>query len=356
MKILFIGQCEYGSTSRMRYEVIQNYANSAIQLLNLTPIIQSTWKPFRSIGWRFKFGPLIYIINKVIKQNIDFNEIYDLIWIENGVFIKVSTLNELRTITRKLVHFTPDPAFLFHWSRHFKNGLKIYDFCITTKTFELDLYLEYGCKKIIYCTQGFDENIHKPVVSFENKSYDVCFVGHHELERERILNQLLHDGFTVALAGINWNRFVKRNKNYKNLFFFGNHVAGEKYALLISQSKFGLGLLSKWIPEMHTTRTMEIPACGTVLVTEKNLETSSMFNDNDVVFYDDIAEIPRIIDKMLGNEDKVRLTSENGCLAINNGGFSHKRIVCKLLDEIFDDSVVLQMSSVLFIQITLMLC
>ena len=37
------------------------------------------------------------------------------------------------------------------------------------------------------------------------------------------------------------------------------------------------GLLAKWVPELHTTRTFEIPACGTALVTERNSETALVF-------------------------------------------------------------------------------
>ena len=335
MNILFIGQSSYGSTSLMRYEQIQQYFNCSIELINISPIIQTTWKPLRSIGWRFQFGPLIKRINLAVLKGYNRNIHYDLIWIEKGVFIKETTIKQLKKVTDKLVHFTPDPAFLYHKSNHFNKGLKYYDFCVTTKNFEIEIYRNKGAKNVIYCTQGYDENIHKPMVPFENKIYDLCFIGHYESEREAILTELLKEGYTIALAGIKWNNFVKEKSNQRNLHYFGEHIAGEEYALLIGKSKLGLGLLSKWIPEKHTTRTMEIPACGTLLVTEKNEETSDFFQDEDVVFFKETKDIQIQIAKAFENQTIIKMKSENGNLAISNGNFSHRKIVFNILDKIF---------------------
>jgi spore maturation protein CgeB len=334
MNILFIGQCEYGSTSRMRFEIIELYYKTNVKLINISPIIKSMWKPFRSIGWRFQIGPLIHSINKTIKDEINNEVVYDLVWVEKGVFIKESTLFEIRKLTKKLVHFTPDPAFFYHQSRHFNNGIKHYDFCITTKKFELQNYFDNGTKNVIYCTQGFDENIHKPMVKFDDKIYDICFIGHHELERELILSSLLNEGYSIALAGIKWTKFVKRNSKNKKLYYFGSHVAGEGYSLLISQSKVGLGLLSKWIPEKHTTRTFEIPACGTLLVSEKNDETVGFFNDNEVLFYEKRESIPNQIAQILKNISDLKIKTIKGREAVVNGNFSHNKIMMSILEKI----------------------
>jgi spore maturation protein CgeB len=333
MNILFIGHCEYGSTSRMRYEMIQQYFSNPIDLINITPIIESTKQPFKSIGWRFRCGPLIKSINNFIRINYNRSILYDMIWVEKGVFIKEATLLELKRNAKKLVHFTPDPAFFYHRSRHFNNCLKYYDFCVTTKKFELKQYSIHGAKRVLLCTQGFDMNIHKPMVAFENKIYDICFIGHYELEREQILFQLINEGYSVALAGIKWDKFVKKNSHVSNLHYFGNHIAGKDYALLISQSKLGLGLISKWIPEKHTTRTFEIPACGTLLVTERNEETVDFFQDDQVIFFDDIKDISSKI-AMVFNSQVVKQISDKGRNAVLLGGYSHEIIVKNILDEI----------------------
>jgi spore maturation protein CgeB len=81
---------------------------------------------------------------------------------------------------------------------------------------------------------------------------------------------------------------------------------------------------------------MDIPACGTVLITEKNEETSKFFKDNDVVFHKQLADIPEAISIFFKDTSIAKLKSENGYKAITNGAFSHKKIMFNLLDEIFD--------------------
>ena len=170
MKCLYIGQCEEGSTSNMRFVILRELLNCEIELINLTPIIINSPKILRSLGWRYKIGPMMTDINTQITRAIHYD--YDMIWIDKGVFINPKILKIIRNRTKKLIHFTPDPAFFYHKSRYFRSSLPQYDFCITTKSFELDEYIRYGCQNLIYCTQGYDEIIHQPQNTFEEKEFE----------------------------------------------------------------------------------------------------------------------------------------------------------------------------------------
>jgi spore maturation protein CgeB len=327
MKLLYIGQCDWGSTSRMRYEKVQLYFNTAVDLINLTPIIEKTPKILRSLGWRLKIGPLIKNINNAIITEVRNNN-YDIIWVDKGVFILPFCAGILRNKTKFFIHSTPDPAFLYHGSRLFEKSLKFYDICVTTKSFETEIYRAKGVKNCYYLTQGFDKTIHFPRVEFETKKYDICFIGHREKNREELIQLLLDNDIEVVLAGIKWENFVKKNKQ-KKLKYFGNHVSGHDYARLISDSKLGLGLLSKWIPEKHTTRTFEIPACGTCLVTEKNDEIDSFFSDIECIKFINHKDCVQKINSILKQLDLLK--------AITNLGF--ERVVQDRRDyesQIFD--------------------
>jgi spore maturation protein CgeB len=335
-KALFIGQCDYGSTSLMRFNELRKQLAIDLKLINITPIINNTHRFYRSLGWRFKLGPMIVNINRLIEfETIGFNGVYDFVWIEKGVFIKPAILQKIRTKTRLLIHYTPDPAFLYHHSRLFKNSLKLYDTCITTKSFEVELYKSFGCRNVIYSTQGFDKDIHRPRNIFELKIYDVCFIGHFEKERAQIIQGILDKGFSVVLAGINWERFVKANKSRPNLYYAGREVFGDGYANLISLSKVGLGLLSNWIPEKHTTRTFEIPACGTALLTEYNVETSNFFNSDEVIFFNEITDIPEKIANIINESDNLKDITNRGNEKVLSGGYSYAELMARLIHEIF---------------------
>jgi spore maturation protein CgeB len=224
--------------------------------------------------------------------------IYDFVWIDKGVFIRPEIIKQLRSIAVKLVHFTPDPAFFYHRSRFFNASIGYFDLCITTKSFELEIYKLKGARNCLYMTQGFDMDIHKPFTDFKDKKYDVCFIGHYEIERAELIQLLLDNGIEVVLAGIKWQEFARKNRN-KKLRYFGNHVAGNEYSKLISESYLGLGLLSKWIPEMHTTRTFEIPACRTCLVTQVTEEVNTFFNDDECLKFQNNLECVQKIKSIL---------------------------------------------------------
>jgi spore maturation protein CgeB len=335
-KALFIGQCDYGSTSLMRFNELRKQLSIELKLINISPIINNTPRFFRSVGWRFKLGPMIVKINRLIEcETADLNGEYDFVWIEKGVFIKPAILQKIKTKTRLLIHYTPDPAFLYHYSRFFKKSLKLYDACITTKSFEVELYKTFGCSNVVYSSQGFDKEIHRPMNVFESKIYDVCFIGHFEKERAQIIQGILDQGLSVVLAGINWEKFVKVNKSKSNLHYAGKEVFGAGYANLISLSKVGLGLLSTWIPEKHTTRTFEIPACGTALLTEYNVETSAFFNSDEVIFFNDINDISDKIVNIVNDTVNLQDITIKGHEKVHIGGYSYSELMADLIDKVF---------------------
>jgi hypothetical protein len=93
MTALYIGQCNIGSTSRCRFDVLRKITKDNIDLIDISDDIEASSRIFRSIGWRYYIGPLIWRINlKVKKKAIKRNGKYDFIWIDKGVFIKKRTL------------------------------------------------------------------------------------------------------------------------------------------------------------------------------------------------------------------------------------------------------------------------
>jgi hypothetical protein len=333
MKVLYIGHYDVGSTSRMRGEYLREMlAGSTFRVINIDEPLRITPRIMRSIGWRYKKGPLIKNINDHIKKNIGDDHNYDMVWIDKGVFIKPEVIFSLRKHSRKLVHFTPDPAFTYHRSKLFYEALSQYDYCITTKSFEIQSYKNYGVKTI-FCTQGFDPKVHKPYHEFREKQ-GVVFIGHKEEEREYIVAQLVEKNIKITIAGNHWDKFSAKRKHKSNLIYKGKGIFGEDYARELSGALLGLGLLSRWVPELHTTRTFEIPACKTALVTEHNPEIGSVFSDDEVIYYDDPQEAVTKIEHYVLKRDKVASLAENGYRKVTEGGYSYPDILAKLLKQV----------------------
>lgn len=337
MKALYIGQFSDGTTSKMRAETIKKVISADTFLVIDTHVpFFKTNKILRSFGFRFKRGPLIKNINKYILQSLS-DTTFDLIWVDKGVYINSNTIKKLRSRASKLVHFTPDPAFAYHQSKLFNSSVKYYDYLITTKSFELQEYYKRKNKsQVIYVTQGFDKNLHKKGQLDFSKKSGLLFIGHYEKTRELIIKNLIEDGVKVTLAGIKWAKFYDDYKSYENLVYLGNGVYGNDYVKSIQNAQIAWGAISKWIPEKHTTRTFEIPACGTALLTEENEETNSFFMRDEVIFYNNTDELLNKVNKYLKDMDALETLSNKGYNRVHKDGYDYESIIKKLITIILE--------------------
>lgn len=333
-KTLYIGQFQHGSTSRMRAENLSNLLKGGLKVIDTNIPFSKTIPIYRSLGFRYKIGPLITLINKYVLSSLeDFQ--YDLIWVDKAVFLTPETTAVLRAITKKLIHFTPDPSFTFHRSRHFFNSLPYYDYLITTKSYELSYYREQTpAEKVILLHQGFDKKKHSPVHSFAQKENHMIFIGHFEKQRGEIVRHLVENKITVVVAGKGWSKFHKKKVNCAFLKYLGIGIFGDQYVQQISKAMFSWGALSKWIPEKHTTRTFEIPACGTALITERNEETQQFFSESEAIFYDSIEEMIERIRYYQNHLSELEELTRKGHEKVLSLGLDYESQLKKVLKQI----------------------
>lgn len=338
MNILYIGIYEIGSTSRMRGEILAALnPKSSVSVIDTSIPFESGLRILKSVAFRYKIGPLIgkinkYVISEIAKLNQ--NNI-DLIWVDKAVYLAESTTKTLRSKTSKLVHYTPDPAFTFHQSRYFKASLPYYDYAITTKAYELEFFQRYlKPERVIYATQGFDKRLHRPQTPLKSKKNGLLFIGHKEREREIVLQTLIDNQISVSIAGIKWEAFIKKNKSNPHLIYLGKGIYGADYAKILSSYQFSWGSLSKWIPELHTTRTFEIPACGTALITERNSETQLFFNEDEAIFYDNLDEMIEKIKTYQNNLPELEILTQKGLNRVNSDGRDYESIIKNILGRI----------------------
>lgn len=290
MNFLYIGPNSPGGTSSMRAMTLKKLLpDYEFTIIDTTIPFYKSNKIFRSIGFRFKTGPFISALNNYILSNLG-NITYNIIWVDKAIFIEPEVTKKMKQQSELLIHYTPDCAFHINSSSLFNRSIEYYNWLISSKIFEKKYY---PVDKTLFSTQGIHSNIHKPKFNFEDKYREVVFIGLYEKSRGDVVESLLLSGIKVTVAGKKWKHF--KLLKHPNFEYLGEGLFSEEYASTISSSLFSLGLLSKKFPELHTTRTFEIPACGTVLITERNEETSSYFNDKEVIFYNSFTEIPEKI-------------------------------------------------------------
>ena len=137
----------------------------------------------------------------------------------------------------------------------------------------------------------------------------------------------------IVLAGIHWRKFAKQHVNL-NLTYLGNGIFGEEYAKIISLSYFGLGLLSNWVPELHTTRTFEIPACNTCLITPKTSEIANFYEDHEVLYFDTVEKLILDISSLKNNLFELECKTSAGRNKLLKGNYDYKSIIKNVLSYV----------------------
>jgi len=272
----------------------------------------ATRRIWRSLAFRTRFGPAVTAINRHVLQNLPAAPV-ELIWVDKGVCLWPETIRRLRRLAKRLIYYTPDTSFLHNQSRFFNRTIDLYDLVVTTKSQEVATFQRLiPPERLLLVTQTYDRLLHYPRCSFADKRPEAVLIGLCEPSREECVATLLDGGIAVRVAGHGWQRFVRRHQGNRLLCYEGVGVFGERYSQLLSAASVGLGLLTHRFLELHTTRTLEIPACGTVLATPRTPETVEMFGAHEALFFDTYSELSRRIATVLSDPRQLQTLAEAG--------------------------------------------
>lgn len=334
VRALYIGIQTPGTTAQLRGETLKRILPQAIwSEVNTDSVFLKQPRWSRTLAFRLRTGPAVSAINQLVQNQIT-GDHYDLVWIDKAVYLWPETVRTIRSLTTTLIHYTPDTAFFANGSRFFNRSVKLYDRVVTTKSFEFEHYTQLvDPARLMLVTQSFDSNLHHQVAAFEEKRREVALIGLCEPDREACVAHLLGKGLAVRVGGKNWERFRSRHQNNPLFHFEGEAVFGERYVECLSKASIGLGLLTKRFPEKHTTRTFEIPACGTIVATVRNSETSSFFNNDEAVFYRDYQDLAEKADQLLRDPAKMQQMTIAGQQRIRQGGFSNEDVLFRVLED-----------------------
>lgn len=328
---LFVGITSHGTTSESQAKWLERLTPGFRWERVNTDVVflpQPRWS--RSLAFRLRIGPAVNAVNQQVLRQIEGRN-YDLIWINKGVVLWPETIQKLRQKTACLIHYTPDTAFHQNRSRFFFKTLPLYDLLVTTKSFEMEEYRRrIPESKIHLTTQGYDPDVHHPTTDIP-KSLSAILIGLHEPHRERCVHVLRKAGIPVRIGGKGWERVAATYSHDPNFEFLGSMVFGEAYSSALASSAIGLGLLSKRFPELHTTRTMEIPACGTLLATERTSETSAFFGEKEALFFEDFEDLGRRAKALLENPQELKTRTESCHAALVSKPFAYPQIVGNIL-------------------------
>jgi spore maturation protein CgeB len=301
VNILFLGQIGAGQTSLMRMRALERLGHTVRGVHTTETWHRASWLARQTQRW-LQRGPIVDGINEsVITAARELRP--DLVWAEKQEFLRVDTIDELRRLGATLVHFTPDPYFSLTWKRTrlMDEAIGAFDVLVYCKSYERESYEALG-KPTVYMPLGYCDEVHRPMPSTDPRwACAVGFLGGWEPRRERLLHAVAAAGVDLKIYGGYWDflgdgrwtprraiilrqlaggeRFDVHRDELLARSHQGGEVYDDDYARALTGANVGLGFVRKVCPDQHTTRTFEIPACGSLLLADRTAEHQEFFDE-----------------------------------------------------------------------------
>jgi spore maturation protein CgeB len=341
MKILFIAELRAHARSKQRLLSLRDLGH---EVKEMSTIPNESYSHNPSIFERisFKLGypvDLVDLNKKLCEHAVDF--LPDLIWVEKVLIIQPTIYQKLRRYlpNTKIVFYSEDDIFMRHnRSVLLRKSLPIFDLVFTTKPRNLRELPQLGAKKVFCIYQAYDRNIHRPisVTTAEQEKWggEVSFVGTFERDRAEQMLYVAEQGILVHVWGANWQAW---KKEHPNLRIMRRAIYNEEFIKVLCSSKINLNFLRKANRDRHTSRSLEIPACGAFMLTERTEEHQELFvEDKEAAFFETPSELLEKIRYYLGHEEERSQVAQSGRIRCLSGGYSHHERLKVMLDQVYE--------------------
>jgi hypothetical protein len=269
-----------------------------------------------------------------------------LIWIEKGNMIRPGTLRSLREMcpAATIVSYTDDDMFSRAnrtWA--YSRGLRHYDVVFTTKSYNADAHElpALGARKVLMVDKAYDSDSHQPVeLSASDREWlsaDVGFIGSYERDRADALLYLARHGIRVRVWGNGWDGFRPAESNlvveHRALV---NTEENPLYTKGICATRINLAFLRKANRDLHTDRSIEIPACAGFMMGEYSQEHARLFEEGkEAVFFRSREDLLQKVRYFCDHEDERSAIAAAGRRRCLKSGYSHADRVSFMLDSLF---------------------
>jgi spore maturation protein CgeB len=271
----------------------------------------------------------------------------DIAWIEKGNMIRPGTLKALKKMRPglRLAAYSDDDMYLAHnRSSHYTAGLRIYDCVFTTKAANTESaeLVSLGARRVVLVDKAFDPRQHHPVSLSESDrhaySCDVGFIGSYESERGAALNFLAANGVSVRVWGNGWRDMPAPHPNLRlELEPVVNTNAAPNYTKCISATRINLGFLRKLNRDLHSDRSVEIPACGGFMLAERTTDHLRLFEEGrEAAYFESPDELLTKVRHYLANDAERRMIAASGLGRCRTGGYDLDTRAQRMLSVVLD--------------------
>jgi hypothetical protein len=336
--ILFIGPLVKGSTTLQRLEILQGlgFTVQTVSTREHSSFVKPTL--FERVEHKL-LGPLDRAgANRAVVSAVQRGR-FDLVWIEKGLTIHPATLRQIRAAQPacRIIGFSLDDMMNpGNQSRNFRRGLRLYDWYITNKSYNVAELKALGCPRVVFMDNGFDPATHRPVpvTADERRRFggSAGFIGQWEPDRAGSLCALALAGVPVRVWGYTWERMKAVPPG---LVLENQPVWGDDYAKAICAFDINLCFLRKVNRDRQTTRSLEIPACGAFMLAERTDEHLRLFEEGkEAEFFSDDRELLAKTRYFLEHPEERLKIAQGGYERCLRSGYSYPERLRQVLAEL----------------------
>lgn len=279
---------------------------------------------FKRAQNKYLAGPHLWKLNRDLINQAS-RESPDMIFIYRGTHILPNTLRRLRVVAPNVTlvgynnddPFSPDqPRWLW---RHFLRGVPEYDLVLAYRQHNIDEFRRAGARQVELLRSWFIPERNHPVNLSEadraRYACDVVFVGHYESDqRKACLEAVVRRGWRLNLFGhgYGWNPAIRDSPELSGKAQVRT-VWGEEYNKALAGARIALCFLSKLNRDTYTRRCFEIPATGTMLLSEYTEDLAALYREGeDADFFRNQEEMVEKIERYLSNESLRKVVADSG--------------------------------------------
>ena len=368
-RVLFAGNFEYEFREPAMAKALRSLGWEVEQFSWWDYIPGSVWGKIQD---KYLFGPAIRRINEALIEQCK-SLIPDVVFIYKGIYVWPQTIAQIKHCARLVVSWNPDNPFgnydtyakrytitgnallrkvavydkVFHFRRlwiNFVRSIPLYDICFVYRRQNITKYQNVGAKQVYLLRSFYVPELHRPAQLTEGDrrrlGSDTVFIGHFEPDhRMECIEAMLEAGVHVRLFGTGWNRYLSGDLRKA----FGPTIRplyGDDYVKALCASKIALCFMSKLNRNTYTRRIFEIPACGTLLLSERTDEMKELFEeDKEAVYFSDKEELVQKVQLLLEEPEKrnaIAIAGHRRCISSGYDVVSRMRgwndIVCAKLN------------------------
>lgn len=281
---------------------------------------------------KYLWGPQLTRLNRdLLAQVREFQPA--AVFIYRGTHVFASTLRAIRVAAPGVIvlgYNNDDPFASGHitglW-RHFIAGLPELDLALAYRHANLGDFLRAGAPRVELLRSWYVPEFNHPraLSPFEQERFDcdVVFAGHYEPDmRLACLEEVVKRGWRLRLFGHQegWKAALRASSVLQGLAPV-HAVWGSDYNAALCGARIALCFLSKLNRDTYTRRCFEIPASGTMLLSERTEDLEALFLPGiEADYFSTPEELGEKLDLYLSDEKKRHALAAAGHAKVASAG------------------------------------